>query len=61
MITFTVNITKGWRADPRRLKAVQRYAMKRWSLSWGARNIHAAKIWFNAAERASRIHRVVTG
>jgi hypothetical protein len=61
-IRTTIHVTRPYRPyynDKDRVHALQRYAMRRYQICWIKRRIASAERWFNAAERCSRLIRIL--
>ena len=56
---LTIRLTE-LRQDEEYLETLHRYAMKRHSLAWTARHNKFAEVCFAAAERCSRLARVLS-
>lgn len=55
----TVRLT-AFRQDEDNVRRLQRYAMRRYTTSWAQRHYKAASMWFTAADRCSRLARMLS-
>lgn len=56
---LTINLT-AFRQDKAYVERLQSYAMQRYTLSWAQKHYRVASIWFAAADRCSRIARLLS-
>ncbi len=59
MTIITTIDVRPYRRDLQRVHKLQRYAMRRYQICWIKRRIAQAERWFNAAERCSRLIRIL--